>query len=133
MDFAAGLAAAAQALNVVKQIRDIDNAMSVAELKAKMADLYGKLADVRMALTDAQEEVRAKDAEIAALKKRQIEMKPMIEAHGFQHEEVDGKPKGLPFCPNCLLEGIQIRPVKILQAYQCPRCKSNYSRLNHFN
>jgi Zn finger protein HypA/HybF involved in hydrogenase expression len=133
MDFAVGLAAAAQALNVVKQIRDIDNAMSVAELKAKMADLYGKLADVRMALTDAQEEVRAKDAEIAALKKRQIEAKPMIEAHGFQHEEVDGKPKGLPFCPNCLLEGIQIRPVKVLHAFQCPKCKAHFSRLNHFN
>jgi|KBSMisStaDraftv2_1062788.scaffolds.fasta_scaffold830844_2 Zn finger protein HypA/HybF involved in hydrogenase expression len=133
MDFAVALASAAQALNVVKQLREIDTAMSVAELKAKMADLYGKLADVRMALTDAQEEVRVKDAEIAVLKKRQIEAKPTIEVRGFQHEEVDGKPKGLPYCPNCLLEGIQIRPARVLHAYQCPKCKSNFSNLNNFN
>jgi len=133
MDFAIALASAAQALNVVKQLREIDSAMNVAELKAKMAELYGNLADVRMALTDAQEELRAKDAELAALKKRQIEQKPMAEVHGFMHELVDGKPKGLPFCPRCLLDGIQIRPVKVLHAYQCPNCKSHYSRLNHLN
>lgn len=133
MDFAAALAAAAQALGIVKQLREIDHAMNVGDLKAKMADLYGKLANVRMALTDAQEALRVKDAEIAALKKRQIEEKPMIEAHGFQHEEVDGKPKGLPFCPNCLLEGVQIRPAKMNLGYMCPRCKSQFMRLNHFN
>jgi hypothetical protein len=53
MDFAGAVASAAQALNVVKGLRDIDSAMNVVDLKAKMADLYGKLAEVRIALTDA--------------------------------------------------------------------------------
>jgi hypothetical protein len=132
MDIAAALASAAQALNVVKAIRDIDNAMGVADLKAKMADLYGNLAEVRMALTDAQDALRTKDAEIAELKKRKAEAKPMVEANGFQYEEVDGKPKGLPFCPNCLSEGVQMRPAKVLHAFQCPRCKSFFDGLTNY-
>jgi hypothetical protein len=131
MDFATALASAAQALNVVKALREIDSALSVADLKAKMAELYGSLAEVRMALTDARDEIRAKEEEITALKRRQIEAKPMIEQHGFQFEKVDGKASGLPFCPNCLLEGVQIRPVKQISGHQCPKCKSQFHMLRH--
>jgi len=84
-----------------------------------------------MALADAHQELQAKDREIAELKKRTATAKPMIELDGFQYEEVNGKANGLPFCPNCLLENVQIRPVKVLQAHQCPRCKSNFSRLRY--
>ena len=65
------------------------------------------------------------------LKKRTATAKPMIELDGFQYEEVNGRANGLLFCPNCLLENVQIRPVKVLQAHQCPRCKSNFSRLRY--
>jgi hypothetical protein len=41
MDFSVALASAAQALNVVKQLREIDTAMSVADLKARMANFMG--------------------------------------------------------------------------------------------
>jgi transposase-like protein len=89
------------------------------------------LADVKMALADAHQELQAKDHEIAELKKRTAIAKPMIELHGFQYEEVNGKANGLPFCPNCLLENVQIRPVKVLQAYLCPRCKAHFTRLRY--
>jgi hypothetical protein len=54
MDIATGLAAASAALSTVKQLAELDKALSQAELKMKMASLYSDLADVRMALTDAK-------------------------------------------------------------------------------
>jgi hypothetical protein len=38
----------AQALNVVKALREIDSALAVADLKAKMAERYASLAEDRM-------------------------------------------------------------------------------------
>jgi hypothetical protein len=108
MDFAGAMASAASALTIVKQLNDIDRSLSEGELKAKIASLYVSLADVKMALADAHQELQAKDHEIAELKKRTAIAKPMIELHGFQYEEVNGKANGLPFCPNCLLENVQI-------------------------
>jgi hypothetical protein len=131
MDFAGAMASAASALTIVKQLNDVDRSLSEGELKAKIASLYVSLADVKMALADAHQELQAKDREITELKKRTATAKPMIELDGFQYEEVNGRANGLPFCPNCLLENVQIRPVKVLQAHQCPRCKSNFSRLRY--
>jgi DNA repair ATPase RecN len=129
MDFAGAMASAVSALTIVKQLNDVDRSLSEGELKAKIASLYVSLADVKMALADAQQELQAKDQEIAELKKRATTAKPMVEVHGFQYEEVNGKANGLPFCPNCLLESVQIRPVKVVHGHQCPRCKSTFSRL----
>ncbi|MGD9836292.1 MAG: hypothetical protein AB7F72_01765 [Afipia sp.] len=70
MDIAAALAAAAQALGVVKTLREIDTALSVGDLKARMADLYGTLADVRIALSDARETMHEKDIRIKSLEER---------------------------------------------------------------
>lgn len=67
MDFAVALASASQALNIVKQLREIEKGVSEGELKAAMADLYGKVAELRMALTDAREEIHEKDRQIKAL------------------------------------------------------------------
>lgn len=67
MDFSLALASAAQALNVVKQLREIDTAMSVADLKARMAELYGTLADVKIALSDAREVIHDREGEIKRL------------------------------------------------------------------
>jgi hypothetical protein len=53
MDFAVALASAAQALTIVKQLREINKSVSEGELKSAMADLYGKLADLKIALSDA--------------------------------------------------------------------------------
>lgn len=67
MDIAAGLSAATTALTTVKQLTEIDKALSLGELKLKMATLYTELADVRMALSDAKEALASKDKRIAEL------------------------------------------------------------------
>jgi hypothetical protein len=67
MDFSVALATTAQALGIVKQLREIDKGISEAELKSSMADLYGKLADLKIALSDARETIHDKDKQIKVL------------------------------------------------------------------
>ncbi|WP_315707334.1 MULTISPECIES: hypothetical protein [unclassified Bradyrhizobium] len=67
MDFAVALASASQALNIVKQLREIEKGVSEGELKSSMADLYGKLADLKIALSDARETIHEKDKRIKDL------------------------------------------------------------------
>ncbi|AMS42242.1 hypothetical protein [Aminobacter aminovorans] len=102
MDWAVAISAAAQAIGIVKDLREIDKGFDHGELKARMADLYINLADVRMALVDAQEEARAKDADIAKLKVNFQFRATLVEERGFKYERLEnGEAKGLPFCPRC--------------------------------
>ena len=95
IDIATGLAATASALSVIKEIKDIDKALSQAELKAKLAEVYTNLADVKMALSDAREALHAKDSEIREL---EAKLKARIPA------------KPCPICKIGELETISVRP-----------------------
>lgn len=68
MDLMATLALASQTVKVVKDLRDLERDFDAASYKAKMAELYGNLADIKMALSDANELLHEKDAEIKKLK-----------------------------------------------------------------
>ena len=132
MDLTTAIATAAQAVAIVKDLRSIENSFSEAEIKAKMAELYSNLADVRMALADAQEDMRKKDAEIVELKRKLQRNEDLVEAGGYPYaKNAEGKPTGSPFCPACLAaDGTQIRPANLLaDHWQCPRCKALYSGL----
>jgi CRISPR/Cas system-associated protein Cas10 (large subunit of type III CRISPR-Cas system) len=61
MDIMTGLAAAAKALEIVKQLREVDKQLNQAEFKLKIAELYSSLADVKMSLADAKEELATKN------------------------------------------------------------------------
>ena len=61
------MSAATAALTTVKQLAEIDKALSIGELKLKVASLYSDLADVRMALSDAKEALAEKDKRIVEL------------------------------------------------------------------
>lgn len=67
MDIASGIAAASSALGTLRQLAEIDKALSLGELKLKTASLYSDLADVKIALSDAREAMAAKDRRIAEL------------------------------------------------------------------
>ena len=67
MDITAALTTLAQAISVVKGMRDIERGYDEAAYKAQAAELYSTLADVKMALTDAREELHAKERKIRAL------------------------------------------------------------------
>ncbi len=67
MDIIAGLTAAGQAVQIVKDLRDIERDLDSATYKAQMAELYSNLADVKIALSDAKEQMQNKDQQIRAL------------------------------------------------------------------
>jgi len=72
MDIMTGISAVAQALNIVKSLREVEKGFDAAEFKLKIAELNSTLADAKLA--DAKTEIDSKQAEIAAL-----DAKPTIE------------------------------------------------------
>ncbi|MEQ1950567.1 hypothetical protein [Mesorhizobium sp. CN2-181] len=132
--FVETLAAASQVLGVIKELRDIDKGLSQGELKARMADLYSSVADIRMALADANEELRAKDREIAELKARFEQTSQLVEFRGYQYKAgPDGKPRGKPMCPVCMGDGKHVPLSNILDVmHQCPKCQGNFGLLQEF-
>lgn len=95
MDLAGGLAAVGQALGIAKALKDIDKSFDAATHKVRVAELYSSLAEVKMALTDAREEIHAKDGEIKRLK-----------------EYIDGLKSGevCPICQKGRLKVVSSRP-----------------------
>lgn len=69
MDIIGGLAAANQAISLVKEIREIDRSVNEAEFKSKIADLSLALADARIALSEAKLAVQEKEVAITDLNK----------------------------------------------------------------
>jgi hypothetical protein len=67
VDISAGLTLIAQAIGIVRELREIDKGFDVAAIKAQMADLYGTLADVKIALSDARETIHERDRRIKEL------------------------------------------------------------------
>lgn len=129
MDIVSGIAAASQALELVKKLREIDTDMKAAEVKLQMTDLYVKLADVRIALADAQSEIREKDAEIARLKEVNDGKLKTFTHNGYKFGiDETGNPLTRAFCPNCLSSGHQMLISRGVGGHDiCPKCKGTYS------
>lgn len=135
MTIAAALGSLNAALTIAKALRQIEKGYDAAVLKGQIVDLMGAVADAKSELLEAEEQLREKDAEIRRLLEAMKTKAELIEVNGFMHAKgEDGKPKGLPFCPNCMAkDGTQIRPAKLLhQHYKCPRCEALYSNLNEY-
>lgn len=137
VDIAAGLTLAAQAIGIVKDLREIDKGLDSGEYKARMAELYSALADVKMALADAQSDLKAKDQVISELRDNFKRGQTLVEYHGFKYEAFDdGSPKGTAFCPRC--EQNLGRYYRLAQTngargdMKCPECKSEYRRVTDF-
>jgi hypothetical protein len=94
MDIIGGLAAATQAIGLVKELRDIDRGVDEATFKLKIADLILVLADAKVALSEAKLTLQEKETTIGALKKSLEEA---------QHGEV---------CPKCRLGRMKLIETK---------------------
>lgn len=135
MTIGAAIGSINAALTIAKAMRQIEKDYDAAVLKAQIVDLMGAVTDAKGELIEAEEQLRAKDAEIKRLTESLNAKADMIEVDGFMHAKgEDGKPKGRPFCPACLAaDGTQIRPAKSVNNFStCPRCKANYRNLNEF-
>lgn len=137
VDIAAGLAMAAQAIGIAKDLREIDKGLDIGEFKAKMAELYGSLADVKMALADAQTALKEKDSEISRLQEAFRFKAELVEYHGYKYQSSPrGRPKGYPYCPRCENTDGRFHMLtkfgKGVLALRCPECKSEYHGVSTF-
>lgn len=130
VDIVTGLAAAGQALEIVKKLRELDKSVDAATFKLEIANLMSALADTKIALAEAQTALSEKDAEIARLQQVVESRAPVVFHEGFNFGITpDGQSMGAPFCPACEKQtGTQIQIAKLLgDKYQCPICKALYS------
>lgn len=120
-----GIAVAAQALDILGKLRNLELDLKNSEVKLQLADLYAKVAELKVALADAAIELREKEDTIANLKDRARIKIPTMFHNGFNFGlDAEGKPLMKPFCPTCeQREGLQI----ILQyrgtGAACPSCQ----------
>ncbi|GHA61070.1 hypothetical protein GCM10008927_28130 [Amylibacter ulvae] len=70
MDIMTGLASASQALNLVKQLKELDIAIGQAEYKSQLLDLQEVIYETKSALLDAKQEILTRDEEISELRKK---------------------------------------------------------------
>ncbi|MCF7647309.1 hypothetical protein KQ944_18340 [Bacillus subtilis] len=130
MDIMTGIAAAAQALDIAKKLKEISNQYKDAEFKLQAADLYSALADVKIALADAKTLLQEKETEIArlsAIESGKFSTKT-IGAYQFGIGE-DGKLHPRAFCPSCLsTNGHQNMITRGVGGHNiCPACKAVYT------
>ena len=68
MDILGGLTAAKLALDLVKDLKEIDKSVDEASFKLKLAELTSALADTKVALSDAKISLQEKNEEIEILR-----------------------------------------------------------------
>jgi hypothetical protein len=135
MDIPLVLTTLSKSLEALKAIRDIDKDFDAASYRAKIAELMNSVADAKIALTEAQDEIAAKDKEITRLKDGlKFREERTIFVRGRRYEKGSNeKPIGMPFCERCdTVDGILIRIAgnftKEGYVAICPQCKANYGQ-----
>lgn len=131
MDIASGLAAASQALQIARGLRELDKAYDQVTLKGQIIDLMDKLQDVRGALQDAREALTERDALIAQLRSAKNKKEAAIEKNGYLYREDPlnpGEPTGYPYCRRC--DEVDGRMVLCTESEKgryavCPQCKAH--------
>lgn len=128
MDIISGLAAASQALEIAKQLREFDKSFQDAEYKLKIAELYTALSDTKMALADAREALQSKDATIADLKRVQAGKMRTVAYKGFNFGiDAKGEPIGRPYCNVCEQKtGLQVQISNVHGVIYCSQCKTTH-------
>lgn len=131
MPIAETIAAVSGVIAVGKQVKAAGDAYGDAELKLQVADLVSRLVDLQLALADTQKEIETKDAEIVRLTEAFQLREDTKEVDGLLYRvNSEGEPKGRPYCPNCLAQGLPILIQK--SGHQrmdnsCPTCKTRYT------
>ncbi len=129
MPIAEALTSITAMIGLVKTLKDVDHDLDKGQLKSQMAQLYSDLADVKMDLVDAQQELHGKDQTIRELNERFDFQKALVEIEGFKYDSKDGRPSGLPYCPNCeVKEGKMYRLSKGDEQFSdCLNCEKTHN------
>ncbi len=126
------LAGIAKGLEILKTVNEfsneIDDKIKSADFKMQVADLRHLLADSKIALSEAKEAIAERDAIIEELKKVQASKMKTIAYRGFNYGVEGNQSIGLPFCPHCEKEGMQMQVSEAhLGGHFCSVCNTKYS------
>jgi len=140
MDIVTTITAVSKGLDLLKSLKEIDAEYDRATYKAQIAELMSTLAEAKTSLLDSREDLRAKEAELAELKKTfEFKRDNTVINRGKRYEKApDGSPQGMPFCDRC--ERVDGRLIRIVETrtnkdgYKaiCPQCKSDYGMEHGF-
>src|SRR5690606_29950007 len=107
MDIAGAISAVTAAIGFARELNSIEGQVDQAVLKLKVAELTTALADAKLGMVEVAEQLHSKDKTIADLKERlRYRAENLIDHNGFRYSQVDGQPKGLPYCPACEFKGL---------------------------
>lgn len=130
VDIMTGLAAAGQALDIAKKLKELEKNFDSATFRLEIAELMTALADTKIALAEARATLSEKDAEIARLTAVVENKAPVVFYQGFNFGITpDGQSMGKPFCPACeKTKGTQIQIAELMdEHHQCPICQALYT------
>lgn len=118
---------------IVKGVAAAEKALSEADLKLRLGDLTGLLLDARTAVTDANDRLAEKDAEISRLREALRNKEEVAkERDAYYAKDSSGRPIGAPYCMKCFEVEHRlvhlIRPGRADVKAVCPHCKNQYDR-----
>lgn len=138
MDIAGGLAAAGQAMAILKGLREVDKSYDQVVLKGQIVDLMDQILDIRVSLQDAKEALEEKDRAIAELVSANDTKKKTVMFRGYRYPEMEGdsgQPSGRPYCLRCeQKDGRLLGTVANTKGrgVMCPDCNSVYADATRF-
>lgn len=115
------------ATDIAKFIKDSDVSLEKAESKLKLAELISALADAKIEVTEIQQVLLEKDAELRALK-TQLEVKAKLHWEKPYYWLIEGSQKDGPYCQHCYDKNHElIRLQGNGGCWECKACKSRYT------
>jgi hypothetical protein len=115
------------AIDIAKAIKESDVSLEKAEFKLKLAELISALADAKIQVTEVQQALSEKDAEILVLNEKLSIKKRLKWEQPYYWLVEDGEKDG-PFCQNCYDKKKElIRLQGNGEGYwECKACKNSY-------
>jgi len=115
------------ATEIAKLIKDSDVSLEKAESKLKLAELISALADAKIEVTEIQQVLLEKDAEVRDLKAK-LEVRAKLQWEKPYYWLIDGTEKDGPFCQHCYDKNRELIRLQGSSGYwECKACKSGYT------
>lgn len=119
------------ATEIAKLIKDSDISLEKAESKLKLAELISALADAKIEVTEVQQVLLEKDAEVRELK-TQLEVKTKLQWESPYYWLIENSKKDGPFCQHCYDKNRELIRLQGNGGYwECKACKSSYTDSNY--
>lgn len=136
VDIASGLSAIMNGMKILKELNVTHHQIDEVTFNLKVAQLSSDLASAQIVLSEAQQELTAKDKEIDTLKAGFAETARLVERNGYRYRKrASGEPQGRPYCPRCYAHGRLFMLVNTHDPGRpllCPDCDHRYYGVTYY-